>query len=504
MSNNLQLHNSKLVLLLRTLDKKEVKQFDLWLSSPFHNNSEKVLNLYRGLMNRGKGSNKPISKIILAKHIGISDSLLKNNELSPKEDTILRKVMNQLTTQIQEFLIWQKSKENKIHEKRLLMDALLERKLYPFVPAILTKSKKELAASPYRDIQHYENTFEIVEIDIFLDVLLTSRSSKTHILQKIIDVSLQSAIARVIRYYCAAKNREQILKIEHNYPLIKAIKEYIDKELKDEVPIIWAYYIVLCMIEEGKEQHFYKLKKYIFNNLAFFDIIDIRQFFALLINYCIKAIKIGKVKFIQEKQEVYELGLELNCWTTRLYFSTHQFVNIVYNATVRLNKTDWVNNFIQQYQAQLNPDIKDDILNYCYALVAFQIKDYNAAQDYLIKINNTEDFIYHLRFKVLFIKIYYERAPLTIENIDRHPINYKLDAIRHYVMSTRNKKMSESSREAYNNFVNLFKRILNRKKKIIHQEPVKAQQIQKLKKDLATEIPFVERQWLKEKVEELT
>jgi len=272
MSNNLQLHNSKLFLLLRALDKKEVKRFDLWLSSPFHNNSEKVLNLYRGLVTKHKGFDKPI-----------------------------------LTTQVQEFLIWQKSKENIIHQKRLLMDTLLERKLHTLIPAILTKSKKELAASPYRNIQFYENAFQIVEMDFYLETLLSNRNSKIRIRQ-LIDVSLQSTLLKVIKCYCAAKNREQIFKVKYDYPLIEAIKEYISKEFKDDIPIVWAYYIIFCMIEERDEQYFYKLKKHLFDNLTFFDLTEVRQFFNYLINYCIQTIRLGKSKFIQERQDLYELG----------------------------------------------------------------------------------------------------------------------------------------------------------------------------------------------------
>jgi len=501
MPNNLQSSNSKLFLLLRSLDKKEIKRLDLWLSSPFHNSSEKVVNLYRGLIAKHKGFDRPVSKIVLAKYVGISNNLSKTDVLSPKEDVSLRKIITQLTLQVQEFLIWQKSKENTIREKRLLMDTLLERKLYSLIPIILTKSKKELDVSPHRNIQYYENAFQIVEMSIYLDMLMTNRNSKIQ-MQQAINILLQSALAKVLRYYCAAKNHERIVKAKYDYPLIKAVKKYIDEELKEDIPIIKAYYIVLHIIEEGDERHFYELKKYIFDNLSFFDLTEIRQLLTLLINYCAETIKIGRVKFIEEKQEIYELGLELNCWTAGLYFSIHQFVNIVYNALL-LNRVDWTNTFIQQKKTELNPDMKESIVNYCRALAAFQIKDYGLAQDYLIKINTAEDFAYHIHFKILLIKIYYEQEVLTLDNIDTHPINYELDAIRHYIMSTRNTKMSEPLRESYNNFVNLFKRILNRKKKIIHQEHVNPKQISKLKKDLSAEIPFVERQWLKEKIEEL-
>jgi len=452
-------------------------------------------------MTKHKGFDKPVSKTVLANYIGISDSISKNDEFSPKEDVALRKVMTQLTAQVQEFLIWQQFKENTIYEKRLLMDALLERKLYSLIPVILTKSEKELNALQYRNVEYYENNFQITEMGAYLGTLLTNRNSKEQI-QKAINALWQSVLSNVLRYYCAAKSRERILKVKYSYPLIGAIKEYIENELKDDTPIVWAYYVILCLIEEDDERHFYKFKNYIFNHSRLFDVTENRQFLNYILNYCTEANKVGKVKFIREKHEIYELGLELNCWTTQLYFSIHQFVNIVSNA-LSLKKTDWANNFIQQYQVQLNPDMRDNIISYCHALVAFQIKDYDMAQGCLIKINNTEDFAYHIHFKILLIKIYYEQEVLTLDNVDTHPINYELDAIRHYVMSTRNTKMSEFLRESYNNFVNLFKRILNRKKKIIHKEPVKPEQINKLKKELLSEVPLIERQWLKEKIEEL-
>jgi len=501
MSTNIQLHNSKLFLLLRTLDKKERKQFALWLSSPFHNNSEKVVNLYRGLLTKHKGFDKPVSKTVLAGYIGISDSVSKNDELSPKENVVLRKVMTQLTIQVQEFLIWQQSKEDIIGKKRLLMNALLERKLYSLTSAVLTKSKKELAASPYQNTQYHEDAFKIAEVDFYLETLLFNRNPKTYI-QQVIDTFLQSTIVTLLKYYCAAKSREEMVKIKCNYPLIGAVKEYVDKEIKEDAPIIYAYYMTLCLLEQKNKEHFIKSKKYIFKNINLFDAIDTRQFLNHLINYCTRSIKKGKDEFVQERQDLYELGLELDCWTTQLYFSTHQFVNIVSN-TLLLKKTDRANNFIQQYQTQLSSDTRDDIINYCHALVAFQIKDYDKAQDYLIKINTAEDFSYHIHFKILIIKIYYEQEVLTLDNIDTHPINYELEAIRHYVMSKRNTKMSELLRESYNNFVNLFKRILNRKKKIINKESVNPKQLDKLKEELHTEIPLIERQWLKEKIEEL-
>lgn len=500
MSEKQYLHNSKLLLLLRTLDKKERKQFGLWLSSPFHNTAEEVCRLYDGLLSH-KNLNQPVLKSNLLQYIEKSFVPNKQGDISPRDDLMLRKAMSKLTTQLQDFLIYQKTKEDTLREKRYLMDVLIERKLYKLVPAVLTKSKKELEALPKRNIKYYENIFQITEMEFYQNIILNNRNAQIDI-QQVIDKLWQAHICKVLRYYCAAKSREKIVKINCEYPMLDALKTYLENSPNKDIPIIRAYYVLLHLLEKEESQYFYELKTYLFANLDIFDLVEIRQFFNFLTNYCTRAIHIGESKFIQERQDLYEMGLQLKCWSEGTYFSRHQFIHIARNA-LWLHKIDWANDFTQKYQSMLHPDVKINTLHYCRALAAFEQGKHEEAQDELIQITNTEDFAYHIEFKILLIKIYHEQQPLTEDNADSHPINYELEAIRHYTLSTRNKRISESTRQAYNNFVNLLKRILNRKKKLLYGETLKTSGLQKLIKELDTEIPLVEREWLRHKVVEL-
>jgi len=63
--------------------------------------------------------------------------------------------------------------------------------------------------------------------------------------------------------------------------------------------------------------------------------------------------------------------------------------------------------------------------------------------------------------------------------------------------------MSEAARQRYSNFANFFKRILNRKKKLIYKESLTEANIETLKTDLADLESLTERDWLKEKITEL-
>ncbi len=490
------MNSSKLFLMLRVLSKKELKQFDTWLASPFFNNSDKVLHLYRNIV-KYKKLDKPVDKHQLLEYAEIKKR--GAGEIHPKDDLLLRQTMSALIGQIQEFLVWKKIKEDKAGGKRHLMDALIERKLYKLVPAVLSKSYRELESSPYRNAKYHENFFLMREMEFYLNIILNNRDTKIDI-QDVIDALWQAQLSKTLKYYCAAKSRETIVKGSYEYPMIDTIRQFIENN-DNQTIIIYAYHKLLNLIEKQEDKYFYELKKCLFEDTAVFDVVVIRQFLNHLTNYCIEAIKIGKDEFIKENKDIYELGLKLNCWSTGVVFPNPQFVNIARNA-LRMGEIEWADAFVEKYKSKLHFSAKNDIVNYYYALSAFESRQYDTAQDYLLKISSPEDFIYHLRFKVLLIKIYYEQEALTIENVDIHPINFELESIRHYVMSTRNKKMSESLRTSYNNFTNLLKRIIKRKNKMLYNKKTKVNS-DKLLKELDVGSPFIERQWLREKIEQL-
>ena len=93
MLKNSEVHQSKLFVLLRTLNKKEVRELSLWLQSPIHNSSEEVRLLYEGLKSKDKSFQRPIDKLTLLKFINIQASDKKGKTLSPKEEKVLREVM---------------------------------------------------------------------------------------------------------------------------------------------------------------------------------------------------------------------------------------------------------------------------------------------------------------------------------------------------------------------------------------------------------------------------
>jgi len=283
---------------------------------------------------------------------------------------------------------------------------------------------------------------------------------------------------------------------------LEHIKTYLENSSDKEIPVIRVYYSLLKLLENEQSEDYYDLKNYLFKYLNNFGTTDIRHFFNVMTNHCNWKMKYGASEFIQERFEVYKKGIELKCWSAGTYFSEHQFIHVVKTA-LALHEIDWVQTFFEEHKKLLNPKVREVFVNYYQALLAFELKEYDKAQDYLGRINTSDDFAYHIQFKILYVKIFYDTQTLNIDNADTHPINYEIEALRQYLLEGNNKNMAETIRQVYSNFTNFFKRILNRKKKLIYDEPLNQTNIHVLQNDLAELNPLIERTWLEEKIDEL-
>jgi len=498
MLNNSYVHESKLFALLQALNAQEIDEFSLWLASPIHNTSTGIRHLYEALKKSEQGFDTPCTKFDILQYSGAIPVAVKHRDLSPKEEITVRQLMYKLNTQIQKYMAWEKAEKDEFESKRLFIQTLFDKRLYKLIPNEIRKLEKKVMSSPIRDVPYHEIAFDLAELKFGFGILTGNRKNNAEA-QEVIDTLRQSSLSKILKYYCSMINSENLRKVKYNYPFIDFVDEYMGDSEDKNIPSIRIYYSLLKLLREDNTQYYYDLKDYLFNNLKMFSAQEIRQFLNHMTNYCTRSIQKGARNFIEEKQEVYHVGLETKCWSTGLYFSTPQFLSIITNALL-LDKTVWAEQFVEEHQDTLNPSTKKDIINYSNTLIAFHKKEFEQAQNFLTKIYASGDFAYHIQYRILLIKIYYELNDLNIDNADTHPINYELEATRHYVISTRNKKMSETRRRSYNNFVNIFKSILERRKKLIYNQKVSKESIEKLKEKLHNISPIVERAWLQEKI----
>lgn len=497
MGDNAVLKGNKLFKLLALFSKKELNQLNKWLDSKFHNNSDDVRMLFEGLKQHYGKFEKTFDKQLLLKYMNYSES----NSTPKKEDAALRSVMFKLTQQLQDFLVYLTLQKSPQKKELLLLESFMERKHFEQASSVIQKSKKNLVKQKTWEVEDLEHQFHLDEIQFSFEVLTNNRGAHLQI-QNLLDSLNRFTVVRILKYYCAARNIENIRKIEIDLAMRNEIMGFLEDSPLLEIPLIKSYSLLLQLLEDGEDRHYYELKKFLIENLESYSLPELRQILNHLTNFCIRKRRQGQLEFLQEIHEMYQIGLKLECWSAGVYFSVHQYIRIIQNR-LDLNKISEAAEFADTYSEKLDPNNSQSVQTYAKALIAYWKQEFDFALDLMNQIENTDDFIYHLRFKILRVRIFYESKEYLQPNRGKSMLEYELDAIRHFVISGRNKKLSEHLRTGYSNFVNLFKRVLKRAQDDANGKKVTEKTREKLLSDLEAIGPLIERNWLIDRIQAL-
>ncbi len=497
----------KLLKLLSKLDKKERTELGKWLHSPVHNNSKGVIKLYEGIKEATRRDKvKPVSRLDMLKYIDVLPRSAKEKDIQLSHEERLGQLIHKLTVQLKDYLIWKKVKSDDILANQQLMEAFLMRGMHDDIVPVIKQTKKKLNKLPYRDIYYSEQAFKLAEMNFYISIILYNRNAEmlTASIQDILDTLREYSLINMLRYLCAAINLEEILGIQFDYPLKEAIRKHLEVHPDRKQPSVGVYYRLLELLLDEQPESYQKLKVFLFKNLDVFEMGEVRQFFNYMTNFCSLMISNQNTEFIAEKHEIYEKGLELECWTKNMFFSEFQFVHIVRNALLLEGKREWTADFIVKYQSTLRPKVKDYVCSYCNALLAYYHQEFDAAMRHLPTQEVPKDFAYFLDIKILKIKIHYDSGDWEILPSGEYAMLNEAENIRQYV-NRSSREIAQNIREQYINFVNIFRRIIKRKERLIYpgDTPVTQANLQALQKDLSDLKPLIERQWLEEKITEI-
>lgn len=494
--------------LLSNLSKKERTEFGKWLDSPVHNNSKGIIQLYEGIKNALRRDRvKRISDLDMLKYIGVLPRPAKQQDITTAHKKKLEQLTHRLTVQLKDYLIWKKVKSDDILSNQQLIETLLIRKMHHEMIPVIKQTKKKLNSSPYRDIYYCERAFKLAEMEYYVNVALHHRNtdSVTIPIQNVLDNLREYSLSSLLRYLCAASNSEKILSTRFDYPLRASIRQHLATHADREQASVGVYYRLLELLINQEPEDYEELKVFLFEKLDVFGIGEIREFFNHMTNFCTRMIKKGNMDFIAEKHEIYEKGLELECWTKNMFFSEYQFVHIVRNVLLLEEKEEWTKNFIKEYKSTLRPDVKEYVYGYCNALLAYHNQQFDKAMKHLPTQEVPKDFAYFLDIKILKVKIHYDSDDWGFLPNGGYAILNELENIYNYI-NRPSREVAQNIREQYTNFIKIFKRIFNRKRKLIYPDdtpPVTQTNLQTLQNDLIELKPIIERKWLSEKITQL-
>ncbi len=480
---NDNIDNTKLVGIIRSLDKPARLAGRRFLESPYFNNSHELVIIYMEILKLLE-KDKAVGKLHIWKKI---------EKEAPFNDLRFRKYCSDLSKLMEQFLAQLAYDEDTLQQKIFLLRGLNKRaqKADKLVKGIERVIKETAEAYPYRGsdffLFQYLSQKEVYEIKDY--GIQRSIEDNVEAMSTYLDLFYFGDKLRLI---LAAESRKKVKVHDSQIALLDDIIALVDKnkatlELSPQVKIYTQIY-KMATSEQG-DDYFYELKRLIAENALFFPReVAVGEFYNAAQNYCIKKMNAGQSAFVQELFDIFKMLIDQDLLISNDMITPWYFRNIVVVA-LRLGQYQWTEAFIENHQDYLPSDLRDNAVSFNLAQLYFYQKKYSAVIEQLQHVEY-DDLSYNLNGKIMLLLTYYET-----DEIDA--LYSFTDAFRTYLTRQRKaKKLPKSKADDYLHLIRFVRALV----KIF---PGDKAALAKLKAEVQATKGVVNANWLLEKIAEM-
>lgn len=467
------MQNSHIIIVLRTFSKKELRDLQKWLESPFHNQREDVLLLLKYLT-----TNDHLENERYLKKEKIYNKIFKGE---PFDDAKLRQTMYFLLKSVEAFLVYQQTNNEELHMQITLAGVYRERKLEKAFKKAVRQIENLHVEMPYRNQQFLRYEY-LLQQEQYLFLESQERTIKMN-LQEVSDALDITYVADKLRQSCLMLAHQAVYKAMYKIGLIDEVLHYVESNQLTENPAIGIYYYLYqTMAEPQKPEHFEALEKQILRHGKVFPSKERKDIYLGAINYCIQMLNLGKDAYWRKAFDLYRLGLEEEILVTDGTIGPYLFRNVT-AAGLKLKEYEWVDFFIHKYKDFLEEKHRDNFFQFNLARLRFEQNDYKSAIQLLAQ-TDFDDVLIHLGAKTMLLKIYYE-----LDETDA--LESLLESMRTYL---NRKELVGAYRPNYQN-------IIRYTKKLVRINPYDKVRKEKLREEILKANPLSERDWLIKQLE---
>lgn len=437
------MHNSKLIELLKTFNKEDLRAFSDFVRSPYYNKRADLIALFDYLKKQAPTfPDKKINRQKVFKYI------FPNMAYDEKQ---IGYSMNYLHKLAEKFVGLRKYEANDFSQKTDILEGLVERRLDKHYQFLNGKNQSFLDKKQIKGSIYYFQKYQAATI------------ANTHFLNQEIrafDASLQDAADALDYFYlceklklaCEILDRLQIFQDKYQLHFESAIHEISKHTSFDENPVIAQYYQVFQLLTNANGEESYQHLKKIFlqkNNET--PLVDQQKILSYGINYCARQIRNSENRdfYMEEVLTLYIYGVNKKILFSKGYLSPWHFKNMI-RLGINLQKFDWVESFIKEHAQYLEEQFRQNALHYNLADLYYRKKDYPNALPHLNQVA-FNDVSYAIGAREMLLRIYYETD--EIESL------YSLIA-SFTIYLKRNKELPVDVRKTYLNFCKIVSQIL--------------------------------------------
>lgn len=461
------MENTRLLVLLASLSKKERRLFKKVVYSPFFNSRDDVIQLFDYLADcLWIYRVMPTKQQVFTKVFG----------KAPYEDYKVRIAMSHLTKLIEHFLTYQSFFSDEITVKTRLAQIYRQRQLPKQFNRAYRDAEERLSDSPYQNAEFFEQSYQL-QLEAYNFHAARKRINELN-LQEIADTLDIAYLSQKLRQTCYAISHQTVYKAEYQFGMVPELLKYVEDQDLLEVPAIALYYHCYYTLRgPGQEQHFLAFKNLILKHDGHFPPDEMRDLYLFAINYCLRDYNQGSTTYVADLLDLYRSGLEKKYLLSDGRLSRFTYLNVATLGLI-LEEYEWLNFFLKEYKSTLEPAVQESIYSFCMARLAYSQKNYDQA---LVLLQQVEykDLLLNLSAKTVMLKIYYEWEAFDL--LEAH-----LEAMMVFL---RRKKVMGYHKENYTNTIRMTR-------KLLELQPYDKVGKQNLRKEIEGLKHVAERSWL--------
>jgi len=491
------MQNSKLIRLLSSLSKEELKRFDAFIRSPFFNNKQQPIILFEYLKQRYDKWYPLIKKQAKSpREVQETEKLLHKylskervyKKLFPKDaynDARIRRIMSYCKLLLDDFLIqlaFESEQENN-YRRLLRLRYHSKRQESSLFRESLKSVEENLNNIPYQDQEYYLYAYQI-EQERNNHLVRQGKTQESY--QQLANHFDSYFLLSKLRIFSAMLNRQKTLKVQYTFNMMEEILMYLETNLAQQVPPVVIYYYILKLgMGTASQKDYNHLVETLEKHKSLISPDELRQIYSFMLNHLIRE---SRKPGTDRHTETFAL-LKIMLAEGFLYVNQKiliQYFNLCVVIACRINELDWAEDFIYEHEDRLVGANHKEVFDYTFLSLLFYKQDY---EEILKRIDS-------MRFKEARYQIMRRMLKLkTLFECEREDAFFLLtDSLKKFIRSK--KDLGDTARVYYTNFVSFTERL---GKVRFDQRSVSQDLIQGIQEGRTAD-----KEWLQEKLDQLT
>ena len=468
--------DTKLLYVLEAFSPADLNRFRKFITSPYFNKQDSLIALFDMLlpMLKGQASSYPDKA-----------KIYKQLFKTKYNDVKMRRALSDLLGLAEEYIGQERYREQHAQTLCDTLHATNERGISKIFEGNYSLAKATQSKKRDHDAEFYYSEF-LLEAEMNQHLELQKQRSDNKNLEQVLHNLDVFYFINKLHYACAIEHYRNVLKIDLKVVMIDAILAQADSPEYAAISAIAIYRDIYHMLrEEEGEKHYNDLKKQLELHDGHIARATERDAYIFSINFCVKQINRGKLDYLREVFNVYNVALEKDFLFDKNELSPWDYKNLV-TLGLRLKEHNWTEKFIKEYKERLPRANRSNAYTFNLAKFYFYIQRYDDVLKLLQDVKY-DDIFYLLDSKTLLVKTYYEMT--------EYSALYSLIS-SFKALIRRKRKISDTHRK---NYINLLNFISDLSKVDVRDKKA----LQELKADFDKATQIADAGWLREKFEEL-